>query len=198
MPPRYVTTAVAAHELGLGRNTLSGWARRGLVTPAYVTPGGQNRWDLDDLRQQLGAKETIMPEPATRPEPQPIVAAIVTSKLGVLVTRRNDGKPPWGFVTGEIEPGESPADAGVREVKEETGLLVRAGHEIGRRVHPGTGRTTVYMAASPTHGTKVFVGDENELAEVRWASLAKCDELMQPPFTMFDAVHDYLTGKLAH
>src|SRR6266702_564504 len=36
----------------------------------------------------------------------------------------------------------------------------------------------VYMAAQPTHGTEVFVGDEEELAEVRWASLAEAEELM--------------------
>src|SRR5579859_5530859 len=104
------------------------------------------------------------------PEPQPVVAAIVTSKLGVLVGRRNDGKPPWTFIAGEIEPGESPEDAAVREVKEETGCVVRAIGIIGRRVHPKTGRTMVYMSARPTHGTKVFVGDEDELAEVRWVS----------------------------
>lgn len=52
---------------------------------------------------------------ATKPEPQPVVAAIVTSEHGVLVGRRNDGKPPWTFIAGEIEPGESPADAGIRE-----------------------------------------------------------------------------------
>jgi len=128
-------------------------------------------------------------------EPQPVVAAIVTSPLGVLVGRRNDGKPPWTFIAGEIEPGESPADAAVREVKEETGLLVSQGRIIGRRVHPKTGRTMIYMSAKPTHGTEVFVGDEDELAEVRWASLAEADELMQP-YGMFEPVHKYLARTL--
>jgi 8-oxo-dGTP pyrophosphatase MutT (NUDIX family) len=49
----------------------------------------------------------------------PIAAAIVTSRLGVLVARRNDGQPLWTFIAGEIEPGENPADAAVREVREE-------------------------------------------------------------------------------
>jgi 8-oxo-dGTP pyrophosphatase MutT (NUDIX family) len=84
---------------------------------------------------------------ATKPEPQPVVAAIATSEHGVLVARRNGGKPPWTFIAGEIEPGESPADAGIREVEEETGLQVEAGPEIGRRVHPATGGTMIYMAA---------------------------------------------------
>jgi 8-oxo-dGTP pyrophosphatase MutT (NUDIX family) len=132
---------------------------------------------------------------ATKPEAQPVVAAIVTSDLGVLVGRRNDGKPPWTFIAGEIEPGESPADAGVREVKEETGLLVAAGQEIGRRVHPETGRTMIYMAARPTHGTDIFVGDRNELAEVRWVTLAEAGQLMRP-YGMFGPVRDHLAKLL--
>jgi 8-oxo-dGTP pyrophosphatase MutT (NUDIX family) len=122
-----------------------------------------------------------------------VVAAIVTSDRGVLVGKRNDGKPPWTFIAGEIEPGESPADAAVREVKEETGCLVRPGDIIGRRVHPKTGRTMIYMSATPTHGTKIFVGDEDELAEVRWVSLAEADELLPG---MYDPVRDYLAEAL--
>jgi NADH pyrophosphatase NudC (nudix superfamily) len=135
--------------------------------------------------------EVAMPaaESVARPEPQPVVAAIVTNGMAVLIGRRNDGKPPWGFISGEIEPGESPEDAGVREVKEETGLLVRATSVIGRRVHPKTGRTMIYMSAEPTHGTKVFVGDAEELAEVRWATLAEADELLPG---MFEPVREHL------
>jgi len=144
-----------------------------------------------------GSSETKQPvEPAvvTVAAQQPVVAAIVTSPLGVLVGRRNDGKPPWTFIAGEVEPGERPEDAAVREVKEETGLLVRAGALIGERVHPKTGRTMIYMAAMPTHGTDVFVGDEDELAEVRWVSLAEADEMLPG---MYEPVRDYLRRQLA-
>ena len=109
--------------------------------------------------------------PTEEVELQPVVAAIVTSELGVLVGRRNDGKPPWTFIAGEQEPGERNEDTAIREVKEETGLRVEAGQVIGERVHPKTGRTMIYMSAAPTHGTEVIVGDEEELAcrsERRW------------------------------
>jgi 8-oxo-dGTP pyrophosphatase MutT (NUDIX family) len=72
---------------------------------------------------EFDEEEDAVTELSTMPEPSPVVAAIVTSDVGVLVGRRNDGKPPWTFIAGKIEPGESPADAAVREVKEETGLL---------------------------------------------------------------------------
>ena len=125
---------------------------------------------------------------------QPVVAVIVTSGLGVLVGRRNDRTPPWGFISGEVEPDELPADAAVREVKEETGLEVRTiGPGIGERDHPVTGRHMLYLAAEPLGDTEVFVGDEAELAEVRWVSLTEADELLPD---MFAPVHDYLAATL--
>jgi 8-oxo-dGTP diphosphatase len=172
---RLVSTNAAAAAIGVSRSTLWRWLNDGLVTPAVRMPGKHMRWDIDDLRAQVSRlgpqaqEERTVPDPAAQPEHQPVVAAIVTSHLGVLITRRHDGSPPWGFVSGEIEPGESQTDAAIREVKEETGLLVRAGYqEIGRRVHPRTNRLMVYLACTPTHGTDVHVGDTEELAEVRW------------------------------
>ncbi len=124
----------------------------------------------------------------------PIVAAIVTSHLGVLLARRNDGKPRWTFIAGEIESGEDPAAAAAREVREETGLRVSATGVIGRRVHPDTGREMVYLTARPSHGTTAVVGDEEELAEARWVDLAQADELMDG--TIFEPVHNYLEQAL--
>ena len=71
--------------------------------------------------------------------------------------------------------------------------MIRAGEVIGERVHPKTGRTMIYIAAAPTHGTEVFVGDEDELAEVRWVSLAEADELLPG---MFEPVREYLAREL--
>jgi 8-oxo-dGTP pyrophosphatase MutT (NUDIX family)/predicted DNA-binding protein (UPF0251 family) len=142
----------------------------------------------------IDEEEGTVTEPSNVPEPEPVVAAIVTSHAGVLIARRNDGKPPWTFIAGEIEPGESPADAAIREVKEETGLRIRAGGVIGRRVHPRTGRTMVYMAARPTHGTDVFVGDPEELAEVRWVTPDQADELMGG--AIYEPVRAYLRRTL--
>lgn len=157
--------------------------------------------NLDRILYTASAEASAAALAASRPIPveetleQPIATAIVTSPLGVLVGRRNDGKPPWTFIAGEVEPGESPADAAEREVKEETGLEVEAGQVIGERVHPKTGRTMIYMAARPVRGTKVIVGDEKELAEVRWVSLAEADELMAA-YGMFEPVRDYLASTI--
>lgn len=145
---------------------------------------GLSRGRTGDMLRDRGA--------ARQPEPPPVVAAIVTSALGVLATRRNDGVPPWGFVSGKIEPGESPADAAQREVKEETGLDVIPGRVLGRRIHPTTQRTMIYLVARPAPGAdpaSAYVCDEDELAEVRWLSLAEVDELMPG---VYEPVRNYL------
>lgn len=130
------------------------------------------------------------PEPATG---RPVAVAVITSELGVLVGRRVDGTPPWTFPGGKIEPGESPKQAAVREVEEETGALVRASGTIGQRVHPETGRLLVYVVAGPVHEAAVAVAAPGELAEVRWVTLADADGLLPG---MYQPVRDYLTRTL--
>lgn len=171
--------------LGMSKQRVSALVKRGREIIAAVTEA-----------QTISEEEDIVTESSARPEPVPVAAAIVTSHLGVLIGKRNNGKPPWTFIAGEIEPGESPADAAIREVKEEAGLRVQAGDVIGRRVHPKTGRTMVYMAARPTHGTEVFVGDEDELAEVRWVSAEEADELMGG--TIFEPVRRHIRHALGN
>jgi 8-oxo-dGTP diphosphatase len=135
------------------------------------------------------------PIPAMEGVERPIATAIVTSARGVLVGRRNDRRPPWTFISGEIEPGESPADAATRETKEEAALWVEVGDLIGERLHPRTGRQMYYLAAAPTHGEEIFVGDPDELAEVRWVTLAEADELMRE-YGMFEPVREYLAREI--
>jgi 8-oxo-dGTP pyrophosphatase MutT (NUDIX family) len=72
-----------------------------------------------------------------------VALAVVTGIHGVLVGRRRDGIPRWVFSGGSVGSGESPAQAAVRECTEETGLVVHAVGEIGRRTHLMTGRAVV-------------------------------------------------------
>jgi 8-oxo-dGTP pyrophosphatase MutT (NUDIX family) len=189
----YVTSADAADALGIGVSTLQAWAAKGIVTPAWRTPGGHARWDLADLERQLDKPPgEPVPDPNAPVKP-PVAAAIVTSKLGVLIERRHDGRPLWTFPAGEIEPGEAPADTAIRETKEECGLGIVISHVIGERDHPKTGTHMIYLAARPYHGTEVINGDENELAEVKWVSLAEAEELLTG---MFEPVHVHLKRTL--
>jgi 8-oxo-dGTP pyrophosphatase MutT (NUDIX family) len=107
-----------------------------------------------------------------------VAVALIASSRGVLVVRRRDHVPPWAFPGGKIEPDETPAEAAVREVAEETGLQVCPGGEIGRRTHPATGRTIIYLACSPTGDTDPTVAAPREVAEVQWVGLDELDQLM--------------------
>ncbi len=64
-----------------------------------------------------------------------IAGAIIHKGDNVLIGRKDRNKPhpsrgQWAFPAGMVEPKESPFDAVVREVKEETGLKVRSKNVI--------------------------------------------------------------------
>jgi excisionase family DNA binding protein len=204
MAKRYVSTGEAAEYLGITRNTLHRWVHDGLVAPAFRTPRrGDMRWDLNDLDRQLTSTTPAIDQPtapqtphmaASKPQQPAVIAAIVTSRLGVLAVQRRDQTPPWSFPAGESEPGESPADTIVREVKEETGLLIKPGRIIAERIHPKTRRHLVYVAAIPaTHNRDVFVGDDQELSDVRWLTRTEAEHAMPD---MDAHVHQHLTQRM--
>ena len=73
------------------------------------------------LRAAVGSTRILMPS----------VSGIVRdAEAGILLVRqRDDGI--WSTAGGSVDPGETPANAVVREVWEETGLLVRPTRLIG-------------------------------------------------------------------
>jgi 8-oxo-dGTP diphosphatase len=127
-------------------------------------------------------------EPLTLPEPPHIALAVITSDQGVLIARRHDGIPPWTFPGGEMQPGETPADALRRKVQHESGLTVTSARFIGRRIHPKTSRVMVYGHVEVEPG-EPQLGDPEDLAEVRWVSIDETRTLMPD---MYSPVRMYL------
>lgn len=191
---RWATTGEAALVADTSLTTLQRWAKQGLIAEAWRrTPGGHLRWDLDKLQELLGitgeqAPQEVMrrnpatPRDAAAPVQPSIATAIVVSSNGVLAERRHDGRPLWGYPAGEIEPGESPEHAAIRETKEECGLDIVVSHIIAERQHPVTNRHMIYVAARPYQGTDVYVADTAELAQVRWLTLHEVDKLIPTTF----------------
>ncbi|THF84588.1 (deoxy)nucleoside triphosphate pyrophosphohydrolase [Cohnella fermenti] len=68
-----------------------------------------------------------------------VAAAIIEDGEGrVLVARRKEGKSQaglWEFPGGKLEPGESPADCLVRELKEEMGIDIAPYEPFGENEH---------------------------------------------------------------
>jgi 8-oxo-dGTP diphosphatase len=137
---------------------------------------------------QAREKGNPVTEPTTLPEQPHVALAIITSDRGVLVARRVDGIPPWTFLGGEIQAGESSGDALRRRVQAEGGLTVTSTRFIGRRIHPKTSRVMVYGHVAVEPG-EPELGDPEDLAEVRWVSIDETRELMPD---MYGPVRQYL------
>ena len=60
-----------------------------------------------------------------------VVAAIEDEEARILCVRRNYGDLAWTLPGGGMEPGESPFQALLREVREETGYEIRVGSLLG-------------------------------------------------------------------
>ncbi|WP_030458994.1 NUDIX hydrolase [Kitasatospora sp. NRRL B-11411] len=128
--------------------------------------------------------------------PKPgIAAAIIVHEGRVLMVQRRvtEGELSWQFPAGEIEPGEAPNDAAVRETDEEVGLTVRAVQLLGNRVHPKTGRQMSYTACEVVSGTATVV-DTDELADLAWITSDQISEYV--PYGLFEPVQAYLDIKL--
>ncbi|MFD5563813.1 NUDIX hydrolase [Kitasatospora griseola] len=124
-----------------------------------------------------------------------IAAAIVVQDGRVLMVQRRvaEGELSWQFPAGEIEAGETPEEAAVRETAEEVGLTVKAERLLGERVHPKTGRQMSYTACDVVAGTATVV-DTEELAELAWVTHQQIAEFV--PYGLFEPVQVYLNDRL--
>jgi 8-oxo-dGTP diphosphatase len=99
------------------------------------------------------------------------VGAVVTDGRGrlLLIQRGHEpGKGLWSLPGGRVEPGETAAEALVREMEEETGLTVEPGRLIGTVERPGLAGDVFDIqdyAATVTGGT-LRPGDD--AADARW------------------------------
>jgi 8-oxo-dGTP pyrophosphatase MutT (NUDIX family) len=160
----------------------------GLTVAELAAFMGVSRARASQIITRAREKGDPVTEPTTLPEQPHVALAIITSDRGVLVARRNDGIPPWTFLGGEINEGESSGDALRRRVEAEAGLPVTSVHFIGRRIHPKTSRVMVYGHVEVGPG-EPKLGDPDDLAEVRWASVDETRELMPD---MYGPVRQYL------
>ncbi len=96
----------------------------------------------------------------------------------VLLIQREDFRV-WGLPGGDVDPGESLAQAAVREAREETGLMVELTRLVGMYSLVGNDHTlvTAVFAARPAGGS--LRPDPREIADVGWfAGGALPDDLM--------------------
>jgi 8-oxo-dGTP diphosphatase len=110
----------------------------------------------------------------------PCVGAVIKDDAGrlLLIKRGHEpGQGLWSIPGGRVEAGETDAAALVREVREETGLLVTPGRLIGsvRRPAGDGGVFDIRDYAASVDGGTLVPGDDAD--DAVWAGPAERDAL---------------------
>jgi 8-oxo-dGTP pyrophosphatase MutT (NUDIX family) len=116
-----------------------------------------------------------------------VVRSIQGRTMVAAIRPRGKKEGVWALPKGNIDPGESPADTAVREVREETGIEGRLVEKLGdvRYVYTRPGGLRVFKVVSffLLRAGRGRIGeiDESmriEVAEARWLPLEEAPRLL--------------------
>jgi 8-oxo-dGTP diphosphatase len=111
------------------------------------------------------------------------VVVVLNSTNQVLLVRQDYGYRFFGLPGGKIEDGESPDEAAIRELFEETGLRTNAvtPHSIHDLVYPGSGSKYRAHAFSCDQAAGVLdVQMPDEISSVGWYALNELPSPLTP------------------
>jgi 8-oxo-dGTP diphosphatase len=108
------------------------------------------------------------------------VGGVISDAAGRLLLIKRGHAPGaglWSLPGGRVEPGETDAEALVREMREETGLIVQAGPLIGavRRPAPGGDILDIRDYAATVTGGTLRAGDD--AVQARWVTASELEFL---------------------
>jgi 8-oxo-dGTP diphosphatase len=128
-----------------------------------------------------------------------VIAAIIEREGRFLFGKRSAAKPSaagyWCPVSGRVEPGESQAEALVREVLEETGLRVHAVSKVAECDTRDGHALIHWWRAVPLDDAPARLAND-EHSELVWVSLAEMKQL-DPVFHEDIAIIERVARQLA-
>jgi 8-oxo-dGTP diphosphatase len=108
---------------------------------------------IHHLRAKIGSDLLLMPA----------VAAVIIDPAGQVLLQRRSDDGKWGLPGGGIEPGDEPAEALVREIREETALEIVPERIVG-----------VY--SGPDFRVRYSNGDETMIVSITFACRPRAGE----------------------
>lgn len=109
-------------------------------------------------------------------------AALIERGRILMVHHVHDGRDYWTLPGGGVEASESPREAALRELKEETGIRAKADQLLYRRQYRSGGRAVVESCfqVAAEHGRRPALGRDPEIPKdgqilkgLRWVPLAR-------------------------
>lgn len=121
---------------------------------------------------------------------------VVDESRGVLLRepKGHFGDYVWTFAKGKANPSETPEEAALREVREETGIEARIVAEIPGWFVGTTGGTKFYVM----HVVKDHGDFREETTRVTWANWSAATQLIKQTATATGRARDLLVLKAAH
>lgn len=107
-------------------------------------------------------------------------AAGVVIDQGKILMVKSKASGKWSIPSGEIEMGESPQQACVREVWEETGFRIEVKQQLHTK-HVQIGNyevTSHYFLCDVISGDICFQDPDNEIDEITWKTEVELKELL--------------------
>lgn len=100
-----------------------------------------------------------------------ISAAIILKDRSILLVRRHkqEGTLLWQFPAGNVENGESTAEAAIRETFEEANIICKSVKKLGKRVHPQTNVEMHYWHCEYLSGEPMT--NDVEIEEAIWCPI---------------------------
>jgi mutator protein MutT len=126
--------------------------------------------------------------------------AIITNEQGNLLLQRRRDKDAWGFPGGAMELGESAEETAIREIKEETGLIISIQNLIGiytkyfdEYPNGDKAQTIVFCYRGQVIGGNLIASNEESI-ELKYFNPTEMPELFNLQHK--DAFYDFINNQV--